>query len=75
MFTVRDVNTGEFLFWVPETETFIFSRSRMTVKEDYETISQYIQCATEGYPEAVAGRALGIYDVGISFSPSAVYHV
>lgn len=66
MYTVQDANTGEFLFYDPWFEQFIWSRSRCTVKEDPATIHQYLQCATEGYPEVVEGRTLAIATVSFT---------
>jgi hypothetical protein len=75
MYTVRDVNTGEFLFLEPESERLLFTHSSCTVKDDYEDMHQLIEWATKEYPENLTGRTIGIYDVGMSFSPSAVYHL
>lgn len=65
MFTVRDADTKQFLFWQPDTEEFFFSTARCVIKQDYPTILQYLQCATEGYPEAIQGRRLEVVTLAI----------
>lgn len=65
-YTVVDPESGEYLTWSPETETFFFSRSRAVLKEDMPTILHYLQCATEGYPEVVGDRRLTVMAVSLT---------